>query len=80
MTNETISLILTALGLSAGLIWLVIRLSTRPLVENIKTVIENNTAAMTRVFEILDRHDRELKEHGEDIAKLEERTKKRRPA
>ncbi len=70
--NETIGLILTALGLAAGLIWLVIRLSTKPLEE----VVKNNTATMERVFAILERHECELKEHGEDIAKLEERTSK----
>lgn len=76
MENETIGIILTALGLGGGLIWLVIKLSTKPLIDRIEIVVENNTAAMNRVFTILDRHESELKDHGEHIAALDERTAK----
>jgi len=62
-----IEVVLPIVIAAAGLIWLIIRLSTKPL----EKVVENNTKAMDRVFTILDRHETELKEHGEDIAVLQ---------
>lgn len=72
MELDQIAVLLTAIGLAGGLIWLVIRLATKPL----ETVVANNTQAMTRVFATLDRHETELQEHGEAIAVLDERTTK----
>lgn len=72
MSNDTLGLIFTAIIAAAGLIWLIMRLATKPL----EKVVENNTQAMTHVFEILDRHECELKDHGEHIAVLDERTTK----
>ena len=72
MSNETIGIVLTIIGMAAGLIWLIIRLTTKPL----EKVVENNTAAMSRIYDILDRHECELKDHGEHIAVLDERTAK----
>lgn len=69
-----IEVILPIVIAAAGLIWLIIRLSTKPLEE----VVKNNTEAMTRVFTILDRHETELKEHGEDIAVLQAKPPTRR--
>jgi ABC-type enterochelin transport system substrate-binding protein len=74
MNNEQIGLALTILGMAAGLIWLIIRLTTKPL----EKVVENNTAAMGRIYDILDRHEEKLSEHGESIAALDERTAKKR--
>lgn len=74
MTTETLSIALTAIGMAGGLIWLIIRLATRPL----EQVVKNNTAAMDRIFTILDRHEEKLSEHGESIAALDERTAKKR--
>ena len=74
MSNETLGLALTAIGMAGGLIWLIIRLATKPL----EQVVKNNTTAMERIFKILERHECELKEHGESIAALDERTAKKR--
>lgn len=74
MTNEQLALGLTIASMAAGLIWLIIRLATKPL----EQVVKNNTVAMERIYTILDRHEHELKEHGETIAVLDERTSRRR--
>jgi membrane peptidoglycan carboxypeptidase len=83
MDNETLSIVLTLVGMAAALIWLIIRLATKPLEvlvktngQQLQTVVDNNTAAMTRIYTILDRHECELKDHSEHIAALDERTQK----
>lgn len=83
MSNDTLGLIFTAIIAAAGLIWLVIKLATKPLEvlvktngQQLQTVVDNNTNAMTRIYTILDRHECELKDHGEHIAALDERTQK----
>lgn len=74
MTTETLSIALTAIGMAAALIWLIIRLATKPL----EQVVQNNTTAMERLYAIVDRHECELKDHSEHIAALDERTAKKR--
>ena len=74
MDNETIGLTLTALGMAAGLIWFIIRMATKPL----EQVVKNNTAAMGRIMDRLDKHEDKLSEHGEAIACLDERTAKKK--
>jgi hypothetical protein len=41
MDNETLSIVLTIVGMAAALIWLIIRLATKPL----EQVVKNNTTA-----------------------------------
>ena len=72
MTTETLSIALTTIGMAAALIWLIIRLATKPL----EQVVRNNTTAMERLYAIVDRHECELKDHSEHIAALDERTQK----
>ena len=54
MDNETLGIALTAIGMAAALIWLIIRLATKPL----ETVVKNNTTAMERLYAIVDRRVR----------------------
>lgn len=72
MTTETLSIAHTIIGMAAALIWLIIRLATKPL----EQVVRNNTTAMERLYAIVDRHECELKDHSEHIAALDERTQK----
>jgi len=67
ITPEAIGILLSVLAILGGLIVWAMRATVAPL----QVVIENNTAAMTHIMEIVDTHGEKLENHSVRITKIE---------
>lgn len=67
LTGETVAILVAiVVPLAALLVW-----AMRAIVAPLGVVIENNTAAMTRIMDTVEMHGEKLEDHSVRIAKIE---------